>query len=202
MTAGDIEGRDVREISRGEFTLRIGQFRALDYFNDGSFYLLDVPGHAAGHICGLARTTENTFVLMGADTCHHAGEYRPSAYVPLPENVELPPHGAKGGAVCPCSIFEDIHPKPSEYQTQPFYGIRVWEDGGSVAHDVQQATDSIVGLQDFDAAENVFVVCAHDPTLVGVVDVFPRFANAWKDAEWKERGRWRFLGDWKISNQV
>ncbi|KAL2144222.1 hypothetical protein VTI28DRAFT_9433 [Corynascus sepedonium] len=37
--------------------LSIGRFRALDYFNDGSFYLLDTPGHATGHISALARVT-------------------------------------------------------------------------------------------------------------------------------------------------
>jgi hypothetical protein len=34
----------VREISFDESDLEIGGFRALDYFGDGSFYLLDAPG--------------------------------------------------------------------------------------------------------------------------------------------------------------
>ncbi|XRM44107.1 hypothetical protein ABZX51_007253 [Aspergillus tubingensis] len=48
--------------------LRVGPFNAADYFDDGSFYLLDAPGHATGHLCGLARTTANppTFVFMDA----------------------------------------------------------------------------------------------------------------------------------------
>jgi glyoxylase-like metal-dependent hydrolase (beta-lactamase superfamily II) len=50
---------------------KLGQFRAFDYFGDGSFYLLDAPGHAVGHLCGLARTTPDTFVFMGGDICHH-----------------------------------------------------------------------------------------------------------------------------------
>lgn len=38
-------------------------------FGDGSFYLLEAPGHATGHMCGLARTTADPplFVFMGAD---------------------------------------------------------------------------------------------------------------------------------------
>ncbi|EED15398.1 conserved hypothetical protein [Talaromyces stipitatus ATCC 10500] len=202
LTASDIRGREVREISSAEFTLKIGRFRALDYFNDGSFYLLDVPGHAIGHICGLARTTENSFILMGADTCHHGGQYRPSPYVPLPESIKPHPRGdsvtAGPNETCPCSIFEELHPNPAEYRTQQFYSIRVREDGGSVAFNVQDAKDSIAGLQEFDAADNVLVVCAHDASLKGIIDVFPQYANAWKDGEWKEKGRWRFLGDWEI----
>lgn len=46
---------------------RIGRLEAFDYFGDGSFYLLDAPGHASGHMCGLARTTADppTFAVMG-----------------------------------------------------------------------------------------------------------------------------------------
>ncbi|KAG9120287.1 hypothetical protein FRC07_004285 [Ceratobasidium sp. 392] len=60
------KGREVIEISFDK-GLRLGSFPALDYFGDGSFYLLDSPGHVIGHICGLARTTADTFVLMSAD---------------------------------------------------------------------------------------------------------------------------------------
>jgi glyoxylase-like metal-dependent hydrolase (beta-lactamase superfamily II) len=72
----DWEGREIVEI---EFNtgLKLGRFRAMDYFEDGSFYILDAPGHTVGHICGLARVSigsngeEDTFVFMGGDGCHH-----------------------------------------------------------------------------------------------------------------------------------
>ena len=86
--------------------LRIGDFGAYDFFGDGSFYLLDTPGvsslysdpnvegcpltavqHAQGHISGLARTTEDTFVFMGGDICHYGGAYRPTEYAPLPSEI-------------------------------------------------------------------------------------------------------------------
>jgi glyoxylase-like metal-dependent hydrolase (beta-lactamase superfamily II) len=44
---------------------------AYDFFSDGSFYLLDAPGHMAGHQMGLARTGEKEWVVMGGDCCHH-----------------------------------------------------------------------------------------------------------------------------------
>ena len=74
-----LQGREHREIDFDKTSnLKIGQFPAFDYFGDGSFYLLDAPGHAIGHMCGLARTKstlegdeEDTFIFMGGDTAHH-----------------------------------------------------------------------------------------------------------------------------------
>ncbi|KAG9074303.1 hypothetical protein FRC06_010783, partial [Ceratobasidium sp. 370] len=51
--------RKVVEISFDK-GVQLGNFHAFDYFGDGSFYLLHSPGHAVGHICGLARTTPDT----------------------------------------------------------------------------------------------------------------------------------------------
>ncbi|RAQ62996.1 hypothetical protein COH20_012729 [Aspergillus flavus] len=82
----DAVGREIREINFDNTGLRIGRLAAFDYFGDGSFYLLDAPGHTAGHMCALARTTAYppSFVFMGADACHHPGVLRPSQYLPLP----------------------------------------------------------------------------------------------------------------------
>lgn len=101
----DLEGREVHEIN---FTsgLKIGRFYAYDYFNDGSFYLLDSPGHTIGHLSALARvtTSPDTFVLMGGDICHHVGEIRPTIYRPLPSYFNPSPIPQFRGA-CPGSIF-------------------------------------------------------------------------------------------------
>lgn len=196
LTKSDTKGRTLIEIQQQQFVTEIGRFRGFDFFGDGSFYLLDVPGHAVGHMCGLARTTQNTFLLMGADTCHHGGQYRPSEFVPLPDEILPNPFNAASKQGCPCSIFENIHPNPKEFRTKNFYDIKINQDGTSVAKDVDQAYKSIHSLQEFDAADNVFIVCAHDKSLVGIVDVFPKYANHWKDADWKIKGRWKFLADW------
>jgi glyoxylase-like metal-dependent hydrolase (beta-lactamase superfamily II) len=57
----------------------LGAFdRAYDVFGDGAAYLIDAPGHSAGHQMMLVRTTsgstesENTFVLLAGDCFHHA----------------------------------------------------------------------------------------------------------------------------------
>lgn len=44
----------------------VGPFpRAYDYFGDGSFYILDTPGHMQGHLSGLAQTGPQEWVFMG-----------------------------------------------------------------------------------------------------------------------------------------
>lgn len=83
-------GRNLREISfKGSQTTRIGRLPAFDYFGDGNLYLLDSPGHAVGHLCGLVRTTHgpDTFILLDGDVCHYAGIFRPSRYLPVPESI-------------------------------------------------------------------------------------------------------------------
>ncbi|KAK5046781.1 hypothetical protein LTR84_007135 [Exophiala bonariae] len=50
----------------------LGPFsRAIDYFGDGSFYLIDAPGHMDGHLGALARTDSDEWIFMGGDCCHH-----------------------------------------------------------------------------------------------------------------------------------
>lgn len=66
------QGRDVIEVPFND-QLHIGKFQAYDYFGDKSLYILDVPGHAVGHIAALVRTTPDTFIFLGGDTCHFTG---------------------------------------------------------------------------------------------------------------------------------
>lgn len=44
IRASDYEGRPLRQIEFDDSSITIGQFKATDYFGDGSFYLLDSPG--------------------------------------------------------------------------------------------------------------------------------------------------------------
>lgn len=42
----------------------------VDFFGDGSFYLVDAPGHLYGHLNALARLGPNRWVYLGGDCCH------------------------------------------------------------------------------------------------------------------------------------
>jgi glyoxylase-like metal-dependent hydrolase (beta-lactamase superfamily II) len=44
LQESDFAGRNVMEMSFEGSELKIGGFRALDFYGDGSFYLLDAPG--------------------------------------------------------------------------------------------------------------------------------------------------------------
>ena len=183
--------RELREISFSSNSgLKIGRFNAFDFFGDGSFYLLDTPGHLLGHLCGLARTTADTFIFMGGDAAHHAGEIRPTEYVPLPHEITLsPPLPEYFPHVCPGEIIlSELHPEKSA--TKPFY--RAAE---GFNEDTQVAEWTIEGVSEFDAHERVLTVVAHDSSLMDVVDFFPKTANDWRSKEWGRDGRWRFLAD-------
>lgn len=185
----DYEGRELKEIAFDQ-GLKIGRFRAFDYFGDGSFYLLDSPGHAIGHLCGLARvtTSPSTFVLMGGDSCHHGGEFRPSAYRQIPSSIFPNPLDNKSKTPCPGSLFDDLYRDGDS--KKPFYAVA--ED---MAHNHAEAEETIDKVIEADGHDEVFVVMAHDHSLLSVVDFFPKYATDFKSKGWAEEGRWLFLKD-------
>lgn len=182
----DLEGRNVREITFST-GLKIGRFNAFDYFNDGSFYLLDTPGHTIGHLSALSRvtTSPDTFVFMGGDICHHVGEFRPTIYRPFPTSLDPSPLPRFRGA-CPGSIFEAMHHKKSA--NTPFH-----DAVPSFTVDVEKGEWSRGGTEEFDAADNVLVVIAHDEYLMEVIDLFPKSIEGWKAKEDGVKARWLFL---------
>lgn len=190
----DYEGRELREIAFDQ-NLKIGRFDAFDYFGDGSFYLLDSPGHAIGHMCGLARVTSSpsSFIFMGGDICHHVGQFRPSLQHPLPSIISPSPFDRQSLTACPGELFE--HLLPDNDRTKPFYTVARSENGMKVAHDADTADASISKLQDTDALDEVLVVIAHDISLLSVVDFFPKYADKFFENGWAKDSKWLFLKD-------
>jgi glyoxylase-like metal-dependent hydrolase (beta-lactamase superfamily II) len=190
------EGRELREISFKESKLKIGRFRAFDYFGDGSFYLLDTPGHCLGHLCGLARTTRDTFLFMGGDAAHHCGEIRPTEFRPLPKEISLEqPIPRSFPCSCPGELLQHyIHPERSV--TTPFY-----KPSDIINEFPEQGEWTIAGLTEFDADDRVLMILAHDASLLPVMDFFPKAANKWQSQGWADKGRWRFVTDWSSGVQ-
>lgn len=200
LTESDWEGRVVREISFtfNNHQLEIGGFRAEDFFGDGSFYLLDAPGHAVGHLMGLARVTKDStsqassdhdsFVLMGADICHFPGQFRPNAYNPLPQGIQTT-------SSIQTSYYGEIGclTRTCKRGNEPFFHVPEFN-----AADVMASSQSIAKLQCFDAAENVFIVIAHDKSVLGLVNVFPDKLNDWKSKGYRDHCRWGFLNEFGI----
>ncbi|KAF5022827.1 hypothetical protein F66182_5121 [Fusarium sp. NRRL 66182] len=200
LIASDFEGREHRELEfDAHSSLRIGGLAAIDYFGDGSFYLVNTPGHAVGHICGLARVTsknegdaEDTFVYMGGDTAHHGGEFRPSEYLPMPKHICPSPYPTAFPSSCPGHIFEAIH--RTKEGGKSFYEI-----SKAASHNHEDAVHSNERMQALDAAHNVLVIIAHDSTFLDEavgLKFFPRGSiRDWKAIGSAEKARWMFLKD-------
>jgi len=191
----DFRGRELREITFTESgTLQIGDFRANDFFGDGSFYILDSPGHAVGHVCGLARTTSNpdTFIFMGGDLCHHGGELRPSEYTPLPTEISPHPLTKAFHPPCPGAAFESLQQSRNRSITKPFFDP-------AMGLSIPEAIRSIEKAQKADADDNVLFIYAHDTSIRAVVDLFPRDATDWQKKGWREKIFWAFLEDFKVA---
>ncbi|KAK8138557.1 Metallo-hydrolase/oxidoreductase [Apiospora sp. TS-2023a] len=190
----DVAGREIREIDFSQSGLKLGRFAAFDYFGDGSFYLLDTPGHAIGHMCGLARvTTEpDSFILMGGDAAHHGGEIRPHPWRPLPASISPNPFTGVSATPCPGEMFESILRDGKE---QPFYLPAKPANAPQVHYDIPEAIESIKKLQEVDAYEHFLIVPAHDETFLHVADFFPKSANGFAEKGWVKQVRWAFLKD-------
>ena len=195
----DYNGRQLQELALSDFDITIGKFEAHDFFGDGSFYLLHSPGHAIGHMCGLARVTSSpgdSFILMGGDIAHHAGEWRPSPYLPMPAHISPNPFDARRPG-CPAATFDKLRQSLGRGPTEQFlYPARL--EVGQIHHDVEEAIGSIGKLQELDVEgrENVLVVCAHDETFLDLPDFFfPNTANDFMEKGLVKKVRWAFLRD-------
>ncbi|KAL4811719.1 cytochrome P450 [Aspergillus spinulosporus] len=172
----DIEGRQLHEISFNQTNLKVGPFDAFDYFGNGSFYLLNAPGHSIGHMCGLARVTTapDTFIFMGADACHHPGVLRPTRYRPLPPDYPSPSGFSRGDAF---SLARD----------EAFFKV-----SPSLTVDHSKALETVEKIKDFDSSDDVFVILPHDHTLKGRISFFPESINNWRAREYKSSTKWVF----------
>ncbi|KAI9148731.1 Phenylacetone monooxygenase [Paramyrothecium foliicola] len=199
----DYIGRNLREISfERPNSLMIGRFPAFDYFGDGSFYLLDSPGHAVGHLCGLARTTTgpDTFVLLGGDICHYAGIFRPSKYLPIPQSISPHPcHPQSHVPLCPGDSFERLQRSRGRLSTDSVFDL-------TFGHDLSLARETTAQLQELDCDENIFVIVAHDATVRDSAPHFPLSLNDWKAQGLGKGLKWAFLQDlesyWKVGGNA
>lgn len=189
VLASDFKNREVKEVSFADSTLKIGQLQAVDFFGDGSLYLLDAPGHMVGHLCALARVTcqPDSFLLLAGDSVHHAAQLRPSTGNPL--MAGLTNEDAAHSLSRPEHSVSEIH--QHFHATRAFYDIA--ECG--LHHDPATARETTARVQQLDAVENIMVFFAHDATLLDVVDFFPKPANDAIRLGWKEKAKWLFIND-------
>ena len=208
-TTSDLyNGREVVEIPFSEpetngRALMIGDLHAYDYFGDGSLYLLSTPGHTVGHISALARTTapveggthtaESTFIFLGGDVAHNCALFRPSHLGRLPDMIHTASRDAISQPPLDGDRIASFHRSYDEVNGKQKARMTPFCTAAGAHHSVDAAQRSLDALSMLDGLSNVFTVLAHDTTLEGVVELFPRSANNWKKKGWKEKCRWTFL---------
>ncbi|KIX98033.1 uncharacterized protein Z520_06112 [Fonsecaea multimorphosa CBS 102226] len=237
VRSSDFQGRELREIDFAKSGLQIGGYGAFDFFGDGSFYLLgalgfisllticrldvgepileltattDTPGHCVGHMCGLARTTagtDSTFLLLGGDICHFAGDLRPNPTHPIPDPVpatvldrEL---REQYPSPCPCSLFTDHHPAISQGlesgdpRQTPWYKVSTHPSSAYV--DPRTSQESVDKLISFEQSPAVMICLSHDQALLTFLPTLNKDPgadlNEWKSKGWKEKCRWDWLNE-------
>ncbi|KAL8898822.1 MAG: hypothetical protein Q9192_001885 [Flavoplaca navasiana] len=182
------QGRSVREVNFSTSTTTIGGFRAQDFFGDGSFWLLETPGHTEDHISALCRTTEDSWIFLGGDACHHIAQLRPNRFRPLPDSV---PPSVLGRTVsperwrCHCPQLSRL---VADSAGGPFYGL-----SPGMQEYMKEAMETVERLKAFDGREDVLIIIAHDASLLDVLTFFPRDINDWKAKGLAAQGRWSFL---------
>ncbi|KAH7079853.1 beta-lactamase-like protein [Paraphoma chrysanthemicola] len=194
------EGRNVVEVPFSA-NFEIGGLRAHDYFDDGSLYILDIPGHAIGHIGALVRTSSNSAVLLGGDACHFTGMLRPSERKQLPNTLPLQtvrlPHISSS---CPCDLFTSSHPDSENSNKTPFYRPSSHKDSFYVEPAVAQ--QSLSALQVFDADPNVLILIAHDNAPRMVLPFYPSSTiNDWKEQGYKDQMYWAFVNELPVDGR-
>ncbi|MCJ1301809.1 hypothetical protein MMC08_004610 [Hypocenomyce scalaris] len=68
----DSKRKDIAAAQQTEHNwIPFGSFpNAVDFFSDGSMYIIDSPGHLQGHINLLLRVSAKKWVYLGGDCCH------------------------------------------------------------------------------------------------------------------------------------
>ncbi|KAJ7931669.1 beta-lactamase-like protein [Mycena leptocephala] len=194
LQASDFAGHEVTKIDFTSSNLTFSGLRAIDYFGDGSFYLLDTPGHLLGHLTALARVTPTSFISLGGDAFHHAGQARPQPQ--FQKNYPCPAHLLEETK---SSISTDYFWSPHssigsfDMLSRAFQLLGVSDLPDSFYVDPVTAQVSLEKLATFDADEDIFVVISHDISLRSSIPYFPESLNDWKASHLKERTVWNFV---------
>ncbi|KAJ6581614.1 beta-lactamase-like protein [Mycena capillaripes] len=194
LQSSDFAGHQVTKVNFAAANLTFSGLQAIDYFGDGSFYLLNTPGHMPGHMSALARVTPTSFVSLGGDTFHQVGEARPRPQ--FQKNFPCPAHLLEESK---SSISTDYFWSPGSREgafdllsrSQQFLAISDLPD--SFYADPVTSQVSLEKLATFDADPDIFIVVAHDISLRESIPYFPQSLNNWKASHLKERTVWNFI---------
>ncbi|KAF8998452.1 hypothetical protein BDZ89DRAFT_1051595 [Hymenopellis radicata] len=165
----DFANRTVRKVSftaSSTKVFKIGDLDALDYFGDGSFYILDTPGHCPGHVSTLARVTPASFIITASR--QQAGR--------TVDGAQFLPTNAAG--------FDLLN------RTTPMLQL-----GKPIYDDYTKAKETLEKIAALDAHPDVLTLLAHDASLIGEhgIDLFPASVDDWQAKGLKEMLVWGFM---------
>ncbi|KAJ7457972.1 beta-lactamase-like protein [Mycena galericulata] len=196
LQASDFAGRNVTELSFATTKLTFSGLAAIDYFGDGSFYLLDTPGHLPGHISALARVTPTSFVSLSGDVFHHAGQARPrpafQAAFPCPAHLL-----EETKTTISTSFFWSHNSQLGSFDlpSRAAQLLAISDLPGSFYADPVTAQVSLEKVATFDADADFFVIASHDFSVVGKLPYFPDWINGWKASGLKAATVWGFVDE-------
>lgn len=160
VNEGMIQGKyNAVDLKKPEW-IGVGAFdRAFDVFGDGAAYLIDAPGHSAGHQMMLIRTTsdlegegkESTFVLLAGDCFHHVDILQD------PRRTARPPYAKSGMHSDPEQALDTIY-RTREFATKK----NIWV---IAAHDATVGESIAPGQRDIE----------------GLIEL-----NQWSEKRWKK----------------
>ena len=185
-------GRRIREVDFATTTTVIGGFRAVDFFADGSFWLLEAPGHSQHHLCALCRTTDASWIFLGGDACHTVAQLRPNRFRLIPDRVRAGILDNRTPSQQGCNHAHLRRLVLRNPGGVPFYGL-----APGMQADPKKAEETLEKLKAFDGREDVLIIIAHDASLLNVLNFFPQEISDWKVKGWAAEGRWLFLREFE-----
>ncbi|KAJ7454588.1 beta-lactamase-like protein [Mycena galericulata] len=194
LQPSDLAGHSLQTLDFDNANLTISGMPAIDYFGDGSFYLLDTPGHLTGHMSALARVTPTSFILLGADALHHVGELRPhgnfETNFPCPGDLL-----EEARSAISTDFFWSSNSTPGAFdipsRAQPLFAVSDTPDSFYV--DPVAATVSIDKIAALDADPDFFVLFTHDLSITATLPYFPASVSGWQAAGLKPSSVWLFV---------
>ncbi|KAJ6578792.1 hypothetical protein DFH09DRAFT_913668 [Mycena vulgaris] len=194
LQASDLSGHDILKPDFESANLTISGMKAIDHFGDGSFYLLDTPGHLTGHMTGLARVTPTSFIVLGGDALHHAGQLRPhdafETNFPCPGDLLETARDAIS-----TDFFWSDASTPGAFdlpsRAQPFFALSDTPD--SFYEDPITAVVSVDKLAALDADADFLVLISHDLSVSATLPFFPASLADWQASGLKPRTVWQFV---------
>ncbi|GAA6003833.1 MBL fold metallo-hydrolase [Rhodotorula paludigena] len=161
----------VKELSWHHSPTRIASFEhSYDVFSDRSFLLVSTPGHTAGHLSALVRTSSPSapdkphgeYVLLAADCCHH----------PLVARADSPPNEPRYRMGCWRETGESLAEPPKH----------------SMHEDYVLAELSLERVKAAGRRDDIMVVLAHDFEQWERWGGKEVFVKGVKLNDWKEKG--------------